>query len=630
MPIPSSDWQAELASSLSAISGVDGQAARRSLMAPSAPLCDWCSNLAFSQAKERKTSPAKLAAEWAKGKKWPIFVQKVEAAGPYLNFHFSPAFWSAILSSAAGEKDWGLLPPLAIKALIEFPSVNPNKPWHVGHLRNALLGDSLARLLSSAGRTCERMDYIDDLGLQVAQSVWGEGQKAAKADASSSPFSKKLDHALGWKYVWVSKQLEKPEVETEVRALLKQMEEGHEPVASNARHLVEQCVKAQYETAFSFGIYHDVLIFESDIVRTIFGEGLKKIIDSGAAVKETSGKNAGCLVVKLQDQPGFAGMENADKILIRSDGTATYTGKDVAFTLWKFGLLQDSFLYSPLLVQPNQQTAYESSNSKSKTNSYPMPFARAQMVVNVIGAEQAYPQKVISAVMRKMGYSKEADACIHLSYEHVVLPEGRFSGRKGTWMGGENSVGFTADELLDEMRKLAVEKIKPEYSEEQKLSISQAVAVSAIRFWFLRPNAGQKITFDYEKALSFSGDSGPYIQYAYARASRILEKGREAGLLPAPPGSDYVFNEQEIGLARLLMRWPHALESAASKCQVHPIADFTLEAAGKFNEFYTTTPVLAEEVSASDKSARLMEVAAARALIGRGMDILGLPKLERM
>jgi arginyl-tRNA synthetase len=535
----------------------------------------------------------------------------------------------------------------------------------VGHLRNAILGDSLARLLSAAGRTCERMDYIDDLGLQVAQSIWGEGQTAAASAPHDSVFSKKFDHTLGWKYVWVAKQLEKPDVEAEVRATLKQMEEGHEPVASEARHLVERCVLAQYQTAFSYGIYHDALIFESDIVRTIFKEGLNKIIESGAAVKETEGKNSGCLVVRLQDQPGFTGMENADKILIRSDGTATYTGKDVAFTLWKFGLLQDSFLYSPLLVQSNQQTAYMSSNSKSKTNSYPMPFARAQMVVNVIGAEQAYPQKVISAVMRKMGYSKEADACIHLAYEHVVLPEGRFSGRKGTWMsgaaqsaidgprgrrctngasapligaqagpGGEGgahfSVGFTADELLDEMRKLAVEKIKPEYSEEQKHSISQAVAVSAIRFWFLRPNAGQKITFDYEKALSFSGDSGPYIQYAYARASRILEKGKEAGLAPAPPGSDYVFNEQEIGLARLLMRWPHALESAASKCQVHSMADFTLEAAGKFNEFYTTTPVLANEVSAQDKSARLMEVAAARALIGRGMDILGLPKLERM
>ncbi len=674
----SSDWQAELAEALAQAAGVDKSAAAHSLMPPSAPLCDWCSNLAFVEAKNRKTSPAKLAAEWAafgagkagaSNSPWPLFVTRVQAVGPYLNFHFSPQFWSALASSAATDARWGTLPNLPLKVLVEFPSVNPNKPWHVGHLRNAVLGDSLARLLSAAGRTCERMDYIDDLGLQVAQSVWGETQKinadesasssshsssssnhSSPSSIPSSPFAKKFDHALGRKYVWVAKQIENPQVDAEVRAILKQMEEGHEPIASSARHLVESCVKAQYETAFSFGIFHDALIFESDIVRTVFKEGLKQIVASGAAEQETEGKNKGCLVVKLQDQPGFEGMEHADKVLIRSDGTATYTGKDVAFQLWKFGLLPDTFVYSPLLVQPNAQTAYMSSNSKSAHSShpsYPMPFARAQFVVNVIGAEQAYPQKVIGAVMRKMGYSTQADASIHLAYEHVVLPEGRFSGRKGTWMAkgpqldegagaaeaGENrssSLGFTADELLDEMRKLALEQIKAEYSDELKLSISQAVATAAIRFWFLRPNAGQKITFDYEKALSFSGDSGPYILYAYARASRILEKGKEAGLIPSAPGSDYAFNEKELGLGRLLLRWGQVLESSASKCQVHPIADFTLEAAGKFNEFYTTTPVLAEEVSASDKAARLTEVAAARALMGRGMDILGLPRLEKM
>ncbi|VVB56914.1 Arginine--tRNA ligase [uncultured archaeon] len=658
MSSQSSDWQAELAQALAKCAGVSLETASHSLLPPSTPVCDWCSNLAFSEAKQQKTAPAKLAAEWAAKKEWPSFVQKAEAVGPYLNFHFSSSFWSALVHSSISDARWGLLPNLPLKALIEFPSVNPNKPWHVGHLRNAVLGDSLARLLSAAGRTTERMDYIDDLGLQVAQSVWGEMQKNSGADtaASSSPFSQKFDHVLGRKYVWVAGQIDKAHVDNEVRAIVKQMEEGREPIASQARALVENCVKAQYETAFSYGIYHDVLIFESDIVRTVFQEGLEKIKASGAAVMETEGKNAHCLVVKLQGEPGFEGMENADKILIRSDGTATYTGKDVAFQMWKFGLLNDTFVYSPLLVQPNRQTAYMSSNSKKQgegpapshqpVSSYPMPFARAQTVINVIGAEQAYPQKVIAAVMRKMGHEEEASACIHLAYEHVVLPEGRFSGRKGTWMsksaqgagdsgpasagGLPSSLGFTADELLDEMNRLALEQIKAEYSDAEKQSISKAVAVAAIRFWFLRPNAGQKITFDYERALSFSGDSGPYVQYAYARASRILEKGQEAGLAPSAPGADYALNEKELALARLLMRWPQILEASASKHQIHPIADFTLEAAGKFNEFYTTTPVLSDEVSPAQKAARLAEVAAARALIGRGMDILGLPKLEKM
>ena len=645
----SSDWRSALAASLASASGVELSLAQASLTPPTTPLCDYCSNLAFSQAKLKKISPIKLAQEWAKSGKWPLFIERAEAVGPYLNFHFSPSFWTDLLAAPSSDSRWGLLPSQPIKALIEFPSVNPNKPWHVGHLRNAVYGDSVGRLLTSAGRTVERMDYIDDLGLQVAQSVWGELKMVwptEKGDTSPhaghGPFAHKYDHILGHHYVQVAKSIEDKSIDAEVRAVLKQIEEDHEPIASQARHLVEQCVKAQYETAFSFGIYHDALIFESDIVRTVFKEGLKKILDSGAAEKETSGKNSGCVVVRLTDQPGFEGMENADKVLIRSDGTATYTGKDVAFQMWKFGLLEDKFVYTSLLVQPNHQTAYMS----SKTG-IPLPFARSQLVINVIGQEQAYPQKVISAVLRKMGHSAQAEASIHLAYEHVVLPEGRFSGRKGTWMAKEAgsgsegsasgtnasstaSLGFTADELLHEMRERAYEKVSAEYSEEEKRSISQAVALAAIRFSFLRPNAMQKITFDYEKALSFSGDSGPYIQYAYARASRILEKGKAMGLAPHTPSSDYVFNAKEVALLRMLLAWPDALEASASKYQVHPIADFALDAAGKFNEFYTTTPVLADEVSASNKAARLMMVSAARLLMGRSMDILGLPKLEKM
>ncbi len=630
-PVPqvhSIDWKAELAAALSSAAGVPVEQAAGSLMPPSTPVADWCSNLAFSVAKEKKTNPAKLSAEWASSPnaKWPSFISKVEAVGPYLNFHFASSFWTALLSQAVSSPSWGKGEPKAAKVLVEFPSVNPNKPWHVGHLRNALLGDSIARLLGASGRTAERMDYIDDLGLQVAQSVWGKQKLAGVQPPAGSPFATKLDHQLGWQYVEVAKKLADPQVEEEVRSLLKQVEEGHEPIASSARALVESCVKAQYQTAFSFGIYHDALIFESDVIRTIFKEGLNKIISSGMAVKETEGKNAGCLVVRLADQPEFAGMENADKILVRSDGTATYTGKDVAFQLWKFGLLQDKFVYSPFMVQPNGQTAYKSSRSGD-----PFPFARAQAVVNVIGAEQAYPQKVIAAVMRKIGYKTQAAACIHLAHELVVLPEGRFSGRAGTWMSGEKGgPGFTADELLHEMKQLAIEKITAEnYSAEEKQIIANGVAVASIRFWFLRPSAMQKITFDYEKALSFSGDSGPYIQYAYARAGRIMEKAEEAGIAAKLPPADYVFNEKEIALLRLLLRWPSAVEHAASKYQVHPIADYALDAAGKFNEFYTTTPVLGEKAG-GHSSSRLMMVAASRALLGQSMDILGLPRLEKM
>ncbi len=623
----SADWKTELANALAQAAGCTAQEAERSLVAPSAPICDWCSTLAFAAAREKKASPVALAVQWAKAlqSNKPAFIARAEAKGPYLNFHFTSAFWSEMVGRAQEGKFSGPAPREG-KVLIEFPSVNPNKPWHVGHLRNALLGDSIARLLTAAGRDVEREDYIDDLGLQVAQSVWGQHHlPAPKVPAGSESFAKKLDHVLGWQYVEVAQKVADPIVEAEVRKLLHTLEEGTSKEAAHARSVVEGCVKAQYQTAFDFGIRHDVLVFESDIVRTIFKEGMEKIKKSGAVVKETAGKNAGCLVVKLVGESGFEGMENADKILIRSDGTATYTGKDVVFQLWKFGLLEGKFSYAPFVKQPDGTTAMMTAPHDGEM----MGFGGAELVVNVIGQEQAYPQKVISAVMRKMKYAAQADASIHLAYEHVVLPEGKFSGRQGTWIGEEGGLGFTADEMLAEAQTRAMEKVREEYKHEQKVAISRAVAVGAIRFAFLRVSAGQKITFEYDKALSLSGDSGPYLMYAYARCAALLRKAKEQGVKPAAPPSDYAYNEQELALLRLFLRWPAVVASAAEKYELHPVAEFALDVAECFNRMYTTTPVLGDEAG-GHSAARLAEVEAAQGLLGRAMDLLGVPKLERM
>jgi arginyl-tRNA synthetase len=228
-----------------------------------------------------------------------------------------------------------------------------------------------------------------------------------------------------------------------------------------------------------------------------------------------------------------------------------------------------------------------------------------------------------------------------LAYEHVVLPQGRFSGRQGTWMAGHategsegadtptSRLGFTADELLLEAQSRAVQKVRADYTHEQKNSIARAVAVGAIRFAFLRVSAGQKITFDYDQALSLTGDSGPYVMYAYARACAIRRKAEAAGVKAKPPPSDYTYNEQEVALLRLMLRGPETVASSAEKYEVHPIAEYALEIAGKFNQMYTTTPVL-EEGTGARQGARLAEVEAARAILGQVMDLLGLPKLEMM
>jgi len=430
----------KIAEAVSEAAGVALEEAEASVELPKGQFGDVATSICFSLAKQRsprgdhspnsanltseKKSPVALATEVCAKLKLPAWVAEAKTTGPYINFFLSEKFFAELAKEAAADgADFGRGKRGKGKTIIEFPSVNPNKPWHIGHLRNALLGDSVARVLSFSGENVERADYIDDLGLQVAQSFWGYLNLGKKPEG-------KLDLWLGGEYVEVSKRFETEEkVQQEVRALVKEMEEGEGKNAQDARALVEKCVAAQYETAFKFGIYHDVMIFESDILRTIFEEGMARLKENPGIVKETEGKNAGCLVAKMAS-PEFAAMESPDKVLVRSDGTATYTGKDVIFQMWKFALLKNDFAYSRAISQPNGKECFKT-DAKGK----PMKFGKAARVVNVIGMEQAYPQKVIREILLSMGYKKEAENSVHLSYEHVGLEDARFSGRQGTWVG---------------------------------------------------------------------------------------------------------------------------------------------------------------------------------------------------
>ncbi|MCX6773037.1 MAG: arginine--tRNA ligase [Candidatus Micrarchaeota archaeon] len=497
----------KLAEAIAEAAGVPVTEAERSIELPKGQFGDVASSICFALAKKEKKNPVELARNIAGKIQLPNWVAYVKVEGPYLNFLLSDAFYAELVAKVAEQKgEFGKAHKKRGKTIVEFPSVNPNKPWHIGHLRNALLGDAVARIIEYTGETVERTDYIDDLGLQVAQSFWGFLHLGKKPTG-------KLDLWLGQEYVEVSKRFEKDEkIQGEVRALLKQMEEGDNKSARDCRKLVEDCVVAQYETAFKFKVYHDVLIFESDILKTIFQEGMELLKSSNAIMKETGGKNAGCWVAKMTS-PEFANMESPDKILIRSDGTATYTGKDVIFQLWKFGLLKNDFKYEKCTVQPNDKTLHMSSHHATGGKG---KFGKATRVLNVIGMEQAYPQKVIKEILLSMGYKKEAEHSVHLSYEHVWLEDEKFSGRQGTW------IGFTADELYAEGFKRAEGKIKPEVGGAERGKIATSIAAGAIRFAFLRTTPEKKIIFSWDTALSLEGDSAHYIIYAHARAHKIL------------------------------------------------------------------------------------------------------------
>jgi len=596
----------KLAKSIAEAAGCTVAEAEQSIALPRGQFGDVASSIAFQLAKKHKKSPVDLARDLAGKIKLPDWVDYAKAEGPYLNFLLSDSFYTQLLGNVLEEKEnFGKGTKKRNKTIVEFPSVNPNKPWHIGHLRNALLGDTVARLLEHSGENVERADYIDDLGLQVAQSFWGYlnlGKKPAG----------KLDLWLGEQYVEVSKKFEAdPSIQEQVRELLKKMEHGGAKEARECRKLVENCVGAQYETAFKFCIYHNLLIFESDIVRTIFQEGMELLKSSKAIVKETEGKNAGCWVAKMTSAE-FANMESPDKILIRSDGTATYTGKDVIFQLWKFGILKNDFTYSRFMHQPNGHDCHMSAPDGKKGD-----YGHAKRVVNVIGMEQAYPQKVIKEILNSMGYAKQAENSIHLAYEHVWLEDSKFSGRQGTWLG------FTTDELYSEGMVRSEAKIKAEVMGVERGKIATAVAAAAIRFAFIRTTPEKKIIFKWDDALSLEGDSAPYAMYAHARAHKILSKAGEG----KPHAKELALQEKE--LLKKIMIFDHIVQEGARQMRPHLVAEYCIELATSYNKFYNACPVIACE-DEEKKAMRLSINAAALAVMKNALIVLGIEPLEQM
>ncbi len=562
---------------------------------------DLSCKFAFVLAKEKNENPAKLAAEISSRIKLSDNFSKAESAGPYINFYLSNKAYALLVSGSDAEKT------MKGKVIIEFPAVNPNKPWHIGHLRNAILGESVARILE-IDHEVVRMDYINDLGLQVAQSLWGYLNNDAKPD-------KKFDQWLGEQYVYVAKKFEEdPEVAKQVRLLISDMEGGVNDNAVSGRELAEKCVRAQYQTALDFGVTHDVLIFESDIMRTIFEEGIDKLKSGNSVFMEKEGKNKGCLVVDISGdlENEFGKMENPNKILIRSDGTAVYTGKDVIFHLWKFGKIRSKFKYEKFMDMPEGVALKSSKEGESRE------FADADLVINVIGVEQKYPQRVIVEVLKKLGYAKEASSLHHLSYEHVGLPESKFSGRKGTWMG------FTADDLLSEAKERVLEKITIDATPEEKGEISHMVAVASIKFAFLRSSSDKKITFRWESALNLEGDSGPYAQYAYVRTNGILEKAKDK-----PEACEIEFNESEKRLIKRLSMFNDLVDRCSKELAPHHLTQYVLDVAGDFSAFYSSSPVINENDDAKRKT-RLAITKATQTVLGRSLHLLGIRCPSRM
>ncbi|MFH1447271.1 MAG: arginine--tRNA ligase [Candidatus Micrarchaeota archaeon] len=572
---------------------------------------DVACTIAFPIAKKEKKNPNGIAESIRKEIKEDALVSEIKVVGPYINFMLGTEFFSNALGEIEAQKDlYGRGEKKDLKIMVEFPAVNPNKPWHVGHMRNALLGDTISRVLDFSGFSVQRIDYIDDLGMQVARSLWSYMDVDSEIEG-------KTDQWLGVQYIEAAKRIEERNAENEVREIVKKLEDGGNAIAKKGRELCSKCVKAQYKTAYELGIYHDALIWESDIVKSkLMENALSNMLKSGAVENESEGANSGCVIAKLSGEEGFRNLKSPDKVLIRSDGTATYTAKDIAFHMWKFGIIKTPFKYSKFDDQPNGKSLYATSGEGEE-----MDFGDVDVVINIIGVEQKYPQKVLKTILKAMGHDKEAAGHVHLSYEHAWLPECKFSGRDGTW------IGHSADEVITEAEKRAYNEIKERFKdmgEEEKAKIAKSVGIGAIRFSFIRTTPEKKLIFRWEDALSFEGDSAPYVQYSYARASRILEKAGNRG----KPDYGLLTGTEEVVLGKLLSRFSSIVAKSAREYRPHYIAEYALDIATVFNRFYKSSPVLKAEGNLRD--ARLGLVNTTKIVLRNALSLLGIDAPERM
>lgn len=598
---------------------------------PDSKLGDVASTIAFTLAKKLRKNPKVIAEELIeslneRASQSPI-LDRLEAKGAYINIFFSrPKLANDVIDQVLElGSGYGKSRVFAGKrALVEFPAVNPSKPWHIGHTRNAVIGDTLCNILEAVGYDVLRIDYINDLGLQIAQLTW----KLMKDDVN--PNGQKYDHFLGHLYVDVQEKFETdPEVEREIREVSRKLEDLNSDESSVSREMVTNCVKAQCQTAYRLGIYHDVQVWESTIAHSgLLDKAKNLLLSCDSIVKLEEGEKAGCIVAKLDSLEEFKDMKDPYKVLFRSDGTRTYTGADVAFQMWKFGIIENPFLYEEFEEQPNGKPVYRTSLEGMKKD-----LGKFDAVFNIIGSAQAHPQKLIYIILDLLGYHKESENSHHIAYEFVGLEDESFSGRKGTW------VGYSCDDVLERARELArkeVEMRNPDESDEFKDSVAESVGIGAVRYRLLNASPDRKITFRWHEVLDFNGDAGPYLQYSIARAKRILEKySGEIGLDNVD--LSLLTSDAEYELLKTIARFPDEVlgivtglkkEAWGTSFNSNRLTTYCYRLATLFNKFYDTIPILKADEPLLRARVHLVE--AFRQTMENGLGLLGIPIVERM
>jgi arginyl-tRNA synthetase len=621
----------------------------------------------FPFAKPLRAAPLKIA-EAIRAGIGPIEgIAEMKVAPPgYLNVKIDRAW----MASALADDPKPPSSPAAGKILVEHTSINPNKAAHIGHLRNAILGDTFVRLLRYAGREVDIQNYIDNTGVQVADVVVGflHIEKNSRAEIEALAHQPHFDYYCWDLYARVSQWYAQDKENLQVRGqTLHSIEDATSETAAIAELISTAVLRRHLETMERLDIEYDFLPRESEILHLHFWDAaFTKLKEAGVLTFETQGKNKGCWVMRragtlrsvsdsdAEDLDAILtriGTNDLDtiseedqKVIVRSNGTVGYVGKDIAYHMWKFGLLGRDFNYRKFYRYPNQHDCWIS--AMQGENDHPH-FGDVAEIYNVIDARQSEAQNTVIEALRGLGHNEAADHYTHFSYEMVALTprcaaelgyalSEEDKSRSYIEVSGRKGFGVKADDLLDRLivsAKSEVDSRHPQLTEGERVSIATQIAIGALRYFMLKFTKQSLIAFDFKEALSFEGETGPYAQYAVVRASSIFKK---AGIDPD------TFLQASEALAAIVAKflvaenadefWELWLAAAKTSYIVHQcisttepayLAKHAFQLAQLFNTFYHRHPILSE-ADESRKQFLLATVAVVRRELVRTLAVMGI------
>ena len=587
---------------------------------------------AFDLAKKLRRPPNEVASEVVDRMRSEEMglIKDVEAVRGYINFkpdwiRYSEEILREILEK--GERYGSSEMGAGKRIIIEHTSVNPNKPLHVGHARNTCLGDSLARILRFIGYDVVVLNYIDDSGAQMADLILGFTELGYPLDP---PQGMRFDEYCGdVVYVEVSKKVEEDERLAEKRKrIVGEIESGRGKLYQLNRRVVERVLRDQIKTCWRLGATYNILNLESQIISlNIWREVFEKLKEKRLVYRAETGEKAGCWLLDLSKHPILS--KEGDEVLVRSDGTTTYVARDIAYAAWKLGETSKDFKYSVWGVNPGGGEIYIT----DEAGEVDLKLGEIDRVINVIDVRQRRPQEVVKYALKLLGLRSEK--YIHYAYEVVALSrkdaerlghrvEG---GEKIVHMSGRRGLYIKVEELLDMLRDRALEEVKKrheDWSVERMRSVAEKIAVGALRYALIKPDIDKLIVLDTDEILRLEGDTGPYLQYSYARACRILEKSEDEPSTK-PPAEPL---EVEKKLLRRMAILPKLLSGFDQNLLIKPIANYAYKLASEFNDFYEKAPVLRAQEDI--KRFRLGIVMAFKITLANVLRLLGIPLMEEM